>query len=113
MMHTGASMDRGRLGHYMAWLTGLFTVMAAARAALPHIDLIERFRADEVLIHFETEAHRAYKLEYTSAFIVTSNGIFAVWTELYSVPNYPFTGHYVVVDTRLAPARFYRLVATP
>lgn len=93
--------------------SGVFSLVLLARAAAPHIELIEPYLNDRVLIHFNTEPYRAYTLQYTSAFVMTSNGITAVWTDLYFAPAFPFVGHYIVPDTRLAPVRFYRLKATP
>jgi hypothetical protein len=75
------------------------------------IDFIELFENDRVLIHFDTEANRSYQLQYTETL---TNGVPAGnWTNLFVAPSTPFPGHYVIVDTRLRPQRFYRLRVLP
>jgi len=75
------------------------------------IDFIELFEKDRVLIHFDTEANRTYQLQYTETM---TNGVPAGnWTNLFVAPNIPFPNHYVIVDTRLRPQRFYRLRVLP
>jgi hypothetical protein len=80
-------------------------------AAPPKIDYIEPFLTTQVLIHFDTEANRTYELQYTETLV---NGVpGGTWTNLFTAPNIPFDNHYIVVDTRLRPYRFYRLRVFP
>jgi hypothetical protein len=34
------------------------------------------------------------------------------WSNLFVAPNFPFSNHYVIVDTRTNTHRFYRLKVT-
>jgi hypothetical protein len=80
-------------------------------AGTPKIDYIEPFLTTQVLIHFDTEANRTYVLEYTETLV---NGVpGGTWTNLFTAPNIPFDNHYIIVDTRLRPQRFYRLRVFP
>ncbi len=89
----------------------LFVGMVCLPAAPPKIDFIEMFLTNQVLIHFDTEANRTYQLEYTETLV---NGLpSGAWTNLFTAPNIPFDNHYIVVDTRLRPQRFYRLRVFP
>lgn len=88
-----------------------FLVPLPAFPAAPKIDFIELFERDRVLIHFDTEANRSYALQYTETLV---NGIpGGTWTNLFVAPKSLFPNHYVVVDTRLRPQRFYRLRVLP
>ena len=81
-------------------------------APQPKIELIELFLTDRVLIHFDTEANRTYELQFTET--LAPNGTPAgAWTNLYVAPNIPFPNHYIIVDTRMRPQRFYRLRVLP
>lgn len=92
---------------WAALLAGL-----SASAAAPKIDYIELFLTNQVLIHFDTEPNRIYELQYTER--LTTNGVAGgAWTNLFVAPSTPFPNHYIVVDTRLRPQRFYRLRVTP
>jgi hypothetical protein len=84
-----------------------------ARAAPPEIHRIERFLTNQILLHFDTEPNRTYVLQYTDSLTMTRTGMVARWSNLFSAPNLPFPNHYVVVDSALAPQRFYRLSVTP
>jgi len=84
------------------------TLCFAAWAGTPRIELIEPFTGNQVLIHFDTEPDRTYILQYTSSLSATSH-----WSNQFTGFALPFPGHYVVVDTRSAPQRFYRLSVTP
>lgn len=88
---------------------GLFPVRANLT---PRIDFIEPFLVTNVLIHFDTEANRAYTLQYTETFPVSATSAVS-WTNLYAAPVIPFANHYVILDTAMRPQRFYRLVASP
>ena len=88
-------------------LAGMISVIAAP----PKIDFIETYLTTQVLIHFDTEANRTYELQYTEKLV---NGIpGGTWTNLFTAPSIPFENHYIVVDTRLRPQRFYRLRVFP
>ena len=97
----------------LAVLGAIFALVVIARATVPHIYLFEPINPNLVAIHFEMDAFRSYTVQYTSSFIVTSNGITAVWTDLETVPTFPFNNHWVSTDTRSATARFYRLKVVP
>ena len=89
----------------------VFLFSLSAFPAAPKIDFIELFQNDRVLIHFDTDANRTYQLQYTETL---TNGVpGGNWTNLFVAPNIPFPNHYVVVDTRLRPQRFYRLRVLP
>jgi len=75
----------------------------------PRIDHIELFQANEVTVHFDTEANRTYELQFQNP-AGTAN---APWTNLFVAPRIPFPNHYIVVDTRTNRARIYRLKVTP
>ena len=80
-------------------------------ATPPKIDFIETFLTTQVLIHFDTDANLTYELQYTETL---TNGIpGGTWTNLFTAPNIPFPNHYIVVDTRMRPQRFYRLRVFP
>ena len=91
---------------------GLFAI-SRARAGSPEIYLIERFLTNQILIHFNTEANRTYVLQYADSFTLTSTGVVAHWSNLFTAPSFPFPNHFVIVDSGTAPQRFYRLSATP
>lgn len=98
-------------GRRMALLGGALTLVCGAVATPPSIDYVEPFLATQLLIHFDTDANRTYFLEYTETL---QNGVPAgAWTNLFTAPSLPFVNHYIVVDTRLRPQRFYRLRVTP
>jgi len=105
---------------------GMVVFCLAAQGEPPHIDLIERYGKQDLLLHFATDAFRAYELQYTFKLVGTNvtgvnsnNPVVGGWTNLYMVPRYPFPNHYVVADTnvflgsRTNSARYYRLRATP
>jgi len=92
-------------------LIGILVIVASAFASQPKIDLIEPFQANQVVIHFDTDANRTYALQYTET--ITNGVPGGNWTNLFVAPNTPFPNHYVVVDTRLRPQRFYRLRVLP
>lgn len=81
-----------------------------ARAAT-EIYHIERFLTNQVLLHIDTDGDRAYVLQYTDSLTMTSTGIVARWSNLFTMPAFP--NHYVIVDTGTAPQRFYRLSVAP
>jgi hypothetical protein len=95
---------------------GLLSLVGVAALALsfnawagkPSISLIEPYVNNQVLVHFDTEANRTYILQYTGSLSPTSH-----WSNLFTGLALPFPDHYVVVDTRAAPQRFYRLSVTP
>jgi hypothetical protein len=79
-------------------------------ATSPKISYIERWSVNGtngVLLHFDTDANRTYALQATDKLVTN-----AVWTNLYTAPNLPFTGHYIVPDLRPGN-HFYRLHVTP
>jgi hypothetical protein len=92
----------------LALLAGRVTL-----AGPPEIYLIERFLTNQILLHFDTEPNRTYVLQYTDSFTLTSTGVVAHWSNLFTAPSFPFPNHYVIVDSGTAPQRFYRLYATP
>lgn len=88
----------------MLILGGLLT------ATTPKISYIERWSVNGtngVLVHFDTDANRTYTLQAAE-----TPGTNAVWTNLYTAPLLPFTGHYIVPDLRPGN-HFYRLRVTP
>lgn len=81
-----------------------------ATATPPKISYIERWSVNGtngVLLHFDTDANRTYTLQATDKL-----GTNAVWTNLYTAPNLPFTDHYIVPDLRPGN-HFYRLSVKP
>ena len=103
---------RDRLRINPTLLVGLCFVLSLPAFSDPaKIDFIELFEKDRVLVHFDTEANRTYQLQYTETL---TNGVpGGSWTNLFTAPNIPFPNHYVIVDTRLRPQRFYRLRVLP
>ena len=93
---------------------GLVAAVVLAGAGVPHIDIIEPFLTNQVLIHFNTDANRAYTVQRCTSFVPSSNGVTAVWSNIVHVPAQPFNDHFVAVDTnKTLPVRFYRLMVTP
>lgn len=90
----------------------LMSGMVRLLAAPPKIDFIEPFMTDLVLIHFDMEANLYYQVQYTETL---TNGVpGGNWTNLLNEPAFsPFPSHFVAVDTRLRPQRFYRLYVYP
>lgn len=83
-----------------------------ALSSTPVIYLIELYSTNQVLVHFDTDAHRTYTLQYTDK--MGSNGFASsVWSNLFKADALPFPDHYIVVDTRTNKMRFYRLSVTP
>jgi hypothetical protein len=81
-------------------------------ASTPVISYFQTFLTNQVVIHFDTDANRTYTVQYTDS-LTTTDGSPVIWSNLYTTPNIPFPDHYVVVDTRTSPQRFYRLSVTP
>jgi hypothetical protein len=107
-----------RQGWCNSWLAFVLLILAGVAAPVPvsnaraeesRISLIEPFVNNQMLIHFDTEANRTYILQYTSSLSATSHWV-SIATSL--VGN-PFPDHYIIVDTRSAAQRFYRLSVTP
>ena len=100
----------------MECLSGLamLAITPMCFAASPHIDIIEPYINNQVLIHFNTEAKRAYTVQRCTSFVQSTNGVSAVWSNIVFVPAQPFDDHFVAVDTnRTLSVRFYRLMAAP
>ena len=85
----------------------LTLVLETALAADPQIDFIERYGTNQVTIHFNTDANRSYTLQ------CSSGGNSGTWSNIYTVPSYPFPNHYVVVAAAANGSGFYRLAVTP
>jgi len=107
-----------------AFLTALFLLAMALhpiRAEEPKIYLIELFSTNQVLLHFNTNAHRTYTVQYLDlvssdtkkASLSNNNSNPARWSNLAVLPAIPFANHYIIVDTRTTPARIYRLLVEP
>ena len=91
-------------------LFSIFYVAMQARAVQPTISKIEKFGANQVTIHFDTEANYTYTLQYSDGPL--SNALpLRSWSNLFTIST-PFSNHYVIVDYRTNKMRFYRLVAT-
>jgi hypothetical protein len=88
-----------------AW--ALATAVENALATDPHIDIIERFGTNWVTLHFDTDAHRTYVLQYSSG----EN--FGSWSNFYTIPADAAPNHYVVVAPATNGSNFYRLLVTP
>jgi hypothetical protein len=84
-------------------------VFGTRAAEPPRIDHIELFQANQVTVHFDTEANRTYELQFQNP----GGSLNAPWTNLFVAPRIPFPNHYIVVDTRTNRARIYRLRVTP
>src|SRR5690349_672151 len=80
----------------IAFVTPLLIFGNHLAATSPKISYIERWSVDGtngVLLHFDTDANKTYTLQSADRL-----GTNAVWTNLYTAPNLPFTGHYIVPD---------------
>ena len=83
--------------------------------------MIELFGTNQVLVHFDTDANRAYTLQYldpkesgTNTLVAASNGLRPNhWSNLAAFPATPFPNHYIIVDTRTNSFRLYRLAVSP
>ena len=90
------------------------------RAAQPEITKIERFGANDVLVHFETEPFKEYIVQSIPALHCGTNtsncrnGRPTNWSNIYTAYALPYAGHHVAVDSRRTPRvqRFYRLRMT-
>jgi hypothetical protein len=94
------------------WLLIGTLICWGVSAAPPVISKIEKYNTNQLLIHFDTEANFTYELQATTV-LRNTNGTPSTWTNVYVAPNLPFPNHYIVVDTRNAPRKFYRLHVTP
>jgi hypothetical protein len=106
----GRGFIRCLLACCIAGLVLTFLVERLIAATSPKISYIERWSVNGtngVLLHFDTDANRTYALQATDKLVTN-----AVWTNLYTAPNLPFTGHYIVPDLRPGN-HFYRLHVTP
>jgi hypothetical protein len=86
-------------------------VRGIAQSEAPRVELIERFSTNQVIIHFNTEANKTYTLQGIEC-LACGGGSSNAWTNVFVAPNLPFFNHYVIVDTRTSPQRFYRLKVT-
>ena len=106
---------RGVAAGLLAW--GL--TAACMPGADPHIEKIETFSTNQILVHFDTEANRDYRLEYIDSLLCTSPAACATnpvprdWVLLFHWPRAPFANHFIVADTRTNAQRSYRLKVTP
>jgi hypothetical protein len=100
----------GKRASVIAFVTSLLIFGGHLAATSPKISYIERWSVNGtngVLLHFDTDANKTYTLQAADKL-----GTNAVWTNLYTAPNLPFTGHYIVPDLRPGN-HFYRLHVTP
>ena len=106
----------------LPWLVAFVTAAGVdALTREPHIDLIDRLGTNLVTIHFDTEANRAYTVQYMDHLPCRTNGVLGAtnsfptggWSNLFTIPAFPFNNHYVIVDSRTNQHRFYRLGVTP
>src|SRR5689334_8430654 len=105
----------------MGFKTALILVAplcVATRAADPKINGIEPYSTNQVIVHFDTEARRAYSLEYSDSWCYsTQNNTLTfgctTWKSIFSTPAIPFANHYVIVDSKTNLHRIYRLRVTP
>lgn len=107
----------------LAVVAGIFLGWPSlGRAAVPHIDLIEPFGTNQVLVHFYTDPLRQYVLQFsTNAHPVlvtnvsgTTTNIISTnrWFNLSTIPCSPFNGHHIIATGRTNSPRFYRLRVT-
>jgi len=90
-------------------ITAIFSRGAIAATA-PEIELIEPYKTNMVLVHFDTDANRVYHLQRTSDL---SGGMESTnWNDIYETPNLPFPNHYIIVDYCTNGQGFYRLKVT-
>ncbi len=87
------------------------TGSAGAPQLSPAVYLIERFGTNGVLVHFDTDPHRTYELEFRDH--APADGAGAGWSNLFVAPLLPWPNHYIIFDARTNRARFYRLKVTP
>ena len=106
----------------LPWLVAYLTAaVVVALAREPHIDFVDRLGTNLVTIHFETEANRTYTVQYMDQLPCRTNGVPGAtnsfptggWSNLITIPAFPFNNHYVIVDSRTNQHRFYRLGVTP
>jgi hypothetical protein len=87
----------------------------------PRIELIDRLGTNLVTLHFDTDADRAYTVQYIDLLPCATNGVPGAtnslpgggWSNLITIPAFPFNNHYVIVDSRTNQHRLYRLSVTP
>jgi|KBSSwiStaDraftv2_1062776.scaffolds.fasta_scaffold444162_2 hypothetical protein len=82
----------------------------------PHIERIELFSTNSVLIHFDTEKNRDYRLEYANTLRCAGGcptNTASTWVLLFHWPSSPFDNHFIVADVRTNTQRCYRLKVTP
>jgi hypothetical protein len=101
------SVAAGSLAVSLVWMAASWS----ARATQPKINWIQFNPPNLVLLHFETDANRAYEIQYID--YAPTNG--ATWSVLAPIPLSGSPEHYVWPDF-LPPSikqRFYRLQAAP
>jgi hypothetical protein len=99
----------------LAAAQGTFVVSAE-----PRIDRIELFGTNAITVHFNTEANKTYSLQFVDSLSCGTNLPFCgsigalpqISRSRTITPNFPFSNHYVIVDTRTNAHRFYRLKVT-
>ena len=99
--------DRRLIGGLFICVSVLVIAFETALATDPRIDIIERFGTNWVTLHFNTDAHRTYTLQYSSG------GEFGTWSNFYTIPADVAPNHYVVVAPATNGCRFYRLAVSP
>ena len=95
---------------YLPFVAGSLAaaILLSVRGGAPSISFVQPFLTNYVLIHFDTEPNRTYVLQSANSLTVTSQ-----WSSIFTGLALPFPDHYVVLDARTSPQRFYRLSVRP
>src|SRR5438477_11739876 len=80
-------------------------VACSLKGAEPHIDRIDLFSTNYVLLHFDTIPNKKNILQYTGTLGSSSN-----WINIQVFDPEPGVTHWVWPDTRVSTQRFFRLI---
>ena len=98
-----------------------FILIANTPGTEPSIHYIKRLGTNQVIIHFFTDANRAYSVQYfdtlschTNSMKCNTSGVpITNWLTLTNFTALPVSFEYLALDKTTNRSRFYRLRVTP
>ncbi len=99
----------------------LFILIANTPGTEPSIHYIKRLGTNQVIIHFFTDANRAYSVQYLDTLSCHTNSMkcnpsgvpMTNWLILTNFTALPVSFEYLALDKTTNRSRFYRLRVTP
>ncbi len=99
----------------------LFILIANTLGTEPSIHYIKRLGTNQVIIHFFTDANRAYSVQYLDTLSCHTNSMkcnpsgvpMTNWLTLTNFTALPVSFEYLALDKTTNRSRFYRLRVTP